>query len=48
MKKEKLNGWVFVKEYKHFNLYEKRTNSGDIIRQCCKKNEVPKDYGKDE
>lgn len=36
---DKVNGYTFVKEYPHFNLW-KRNSSG--IKECFRKNELPK------
>lgn len=38
----KSNGWILAKEYEHFNLWERKTLCGDIIRECFYKYEAPK------
>lgn len=37
-------GWVMIKEYSYFNLWEKMTKSGAKIKTSFYKNEVPNQY----
>ena len=38
----KSEGWVLAKKYERFNLWVKRSRSGEILRECFKKYEIPK------
>ncbi len=35
-------GWKLEKMYRHFNLWIKRTISGEILHECFRKYELPK------
>ena len=38
----KNQGWVLLKMYKRFNLWARRSASGDILRECFGRYEIPK------
>lgn len=38
----KNEGWILARKYKRFNLWVKRSRSGEILRECFSRYEIPK------